>query len=283
MLFRSNLHVYLLAHIVYDPITINATLSCLSQDHLASIACEAYHVFYDEHGICRLYSYDSKRLNGIMLPECINNQAYVQARFTLNNLVRIKAVTPEAKRQVTTALKYIEQACLDKTLRDEYTAIATAMCNAMIIKEFDKDILFLDKFIELNETEEQRAIRPSLMRDAIMLYEKINQPNISEETREDYRKKLYIVDKTCKLLNTHKDKQSALSKFYNEKIKPLLVTISAYELGIIYAQFLYNEIATPSIPTVDTPKKSEQNLKDSKDENTGDISQLTITTEKGII
>lgn len=247
--------IYLIAPIFYDPLAVNTTLSGLSQDHVASIMREAYHAFYDGHGIYRLSKYDPKRLEGITLPECINNESYSQTRVTLNTLLRITAGTPEAKQQVKTALKYIEQACLEKSLRDEYTAIATAMCNAMVIKEWDKAILFLDNFTELNKTAEQRTIRSSLMRDAVMLYEKINQPNISKEEREDYRKKLYIVETICKrLLTLHKDKQVALNRFYNEKIKPTLETIGAYNLGIICAQFIYNELATPAIPAVGTAK-----------------------------
>ncbi len=242
---------YHLSSIFYDPVAVNKALSGLSKDHSDSAVRDAYNVFFNEQGIYRRLNYNPKRLEGVTLPECINNTSHVKTRIALNTLLKIKLPDVNSARHFKTALNYIQQACIDESLKDEYTALAQAICDAMIMQESDKTILQLGDFIELGQTEIQRLERPSLMRDAVMLCEKINQPDISEEMREDYRKKLCMVEITRKkLLTLHKDKQSLLSIFYNEKIRPFLEIVGAYELGITYAQFIYNEIATPTIPTV---------------------------------
>lgn len=241
---------YHLAPIFYNPIAVNEALSSLSKDHPDQAVRDAYAIIFNEHGIYRLLGHDTKKLEGIKLPDVINNASHTKTRIVLNTLLKISTTDNKAKEHIKRALNYVQQACVDVALKDEYTALAQAICDALIIKETDKTVLQLGDFTELCKTEKQLMSQQSMVRDVIFLCENINQPNISAEERNDLRKKLLTIEMLRKkTLAAPAEKQITISNFYREKVSPLMRKVGFSVLGTTIGEFVYNELRTPIIPS----------------------------------
>ncbi|MCL5875171.1 MAG: hypothetical protein M1114_02235 [Candidatus Dependentiae bacterium] len=241
---------YHIAPIFYNPIAVNEALSPLSKDHPEQAVRDAYTTTFNEHGIYRLLGHDTKKLEGITLPDVINNASHTKTRIVLNTLLKISTTDTKVKEHIKRALNYVQQACVDVALKDEYTALAQALCDALIIKETDKTVLQLGDFTELCKTEKQFLSPQSMVRDVIFLCEKINQPNISAEERNDLKKKLLSIEiLRKKTLTASAEKQITISNFYREKVSPLIRKVGFSVLGTTIGEFIHNELRTPVIPS----------------------------------
>ncbi len=253
---------YRLAPIYIDPVAVNVTLSCLSKDHPDQAVQDAYKVFFNEQGLCRLFAHDAEKLEGITFPECINNASHAKTRIALNTLLKIELtdskIDLETKKQVKLALTYVHQACTDESLKDEYTTLAQAICDAIIIQESDKTILKVGDLTLLNATEAQRYTQQLIVRQVAIACEQLNKIDITADDRNRHQTYLSQVELARQAsLAAPIEKQYAIFKACakkfgeaRDKILDDAAKLGAALIVVTTAEIIHNEIATPVIPTV---------------------------------